>query len=104
MTSKQLRQELGMSRAEWARALAVTERTVMRWEDRDHAPQGLPAALLTAIGDALAEAGPSLVARRLRRGIGFLVFSALSGLGKARTAGSGRPGKASQSARSGMAR
>ena len=73
MRPEQLRKRLGMSRADLARALSVTERTVARWDDGT-APQGLAAEVLRGIAEALTSgADPAHVGSLLRFGIGTLL-------------------------------
>lgn len=77
MTVRELRDALGMSRKEFARALALSERTVMRWEDGDSEPVGLPAEVLRGIRRALKAGVPAQeIADKLGLGLGaFLYFS-----------------------------
>ena len=59
-----------MSRAELACFLGVSDATVVRWEDDDATsePKGLQAVVLDALGDAVDEHGPELVASLVRCG------------------------------------
>lgn len=78
MTPEQLRKRLGLDRSEWARALHVHERTVLRWEDESAEPQGLAAEVMRSIVNAIQDgADPRHVARMVRGGIGYLVFQGL---------------------------
>ncbi len=63
-----LRKNLGLSRAEFARFLGVSEATVVRWESKEAVtePRGLQAVLLKAIGDAMANRPPREIAQALR--------------------------------------
>ncbi len=53
----ELRERLGLSRSDWARALNVQEKTVMRWEETGTLPGGLAeeimCGLVTAIDDGV---------------------------------------------------
>lgn len=65
---RRLRHELGLSRAELARFLGMSEATVVRWES-DHAmsePKGLQAVLLQALTESAATHEPTEVARIVR--------------------------------------
>lgn len=77
MTSKVLRQKLGLSCAEWARALAVSERSVMRWE-RGVKPNYQVRAIFRAIHQAIDRAGAMHVAMRLRAGVDIVLTDALA--------------------------
>ena len=78
MTSAALRECLGLSRAEWARALGVHERTVVRWETEGVDPGGLVSEVMHGIESALDEGlDADRVGRQVRLGIGALVFHAL---------------------------
>ena len=63
-----LRKSLGLSRAEFARFLGVSEATIVRWESKEAVtePRGLQAVLLKAIADALANRPPREIAQALR--------------------------------------
>jgi transcriptional regulator with XRE-family HTH domain len=79
VTPASLRKKLGLSRVDWARALNVNERTVMRWENEGDAPGGLAAAVLRGIEGALAEgAEPARVGRLVGMGIHALVYRGLT--------------------------
>lgn len=79
LSSASLRKKLGLSRADWARALNVNERTVMRWENDGDDPSGLAATVLRAISNALAEgADPAHVGRLVSMGIGALIYYGLT--------------------------
>lgn len=60
MTSRELRELLGLSRGDWARALNVQEVTVKRWEDQGIEPGGSAEEIMhgleAAIGDGVAPA------------------------------------------------
>jgi hypothetical protein len=74
-----IRKKLGLSRVDWARALNVNERTVMRWEANGDEPGGLAAGVMRGIEDALEEgAEPARVGRLLSVGVGSLVRRALT--------------------------
>jgi len=65
---RRLRHDLGLSRAELARFLGMSEATVVRWES-DHAmsePKGLQAVLLQALIESAATHDPAEVARIIR--------------------------------------
>lgn len=64
-----LRDVLGLSRAELARFLGVSEPTVVRWESNRRAsePRGLPAMLLSALAEAAREADGTHVKRLVCR-------------------------------------
>ena len=79
MTSAEIRERLGLSRSELARALGVAEPTVARWEKKDHAPSGVAAEIFNAIENALGlGVDPKLIARRLKLGIAALIYLGLS--------------------------
>jgi DNA-binding transcriptional regulator YiaG len=63
-----LRQQLRLSRSEFARFLGVSEATIVRWEVKDSVsePKGLQAVLIRAIRDAMAIESPAEVARVIR--------------------------------------
>ena len=68
-----------MSRAEFARALNVNERTVERWES-GAVPGGLAAEVIKGIQHALAEDdNHARIARRIAFGIGSLLYDGLIG-------------------------
>lgn len=78
MKSTALRERLGLSRAEWARALGVNERTVVRWETDEVDPGGLASEVMHGIENALDEGlDPERVGRQVRLGIGALIFHEL---------------------------
>jgi DNA-binding transcriptional regulator YiaG len=64
-----LRGALGLSRAELARFLGVSEPTVIRWESNKPVsePRGLPAVLLGALSDAARAADGEHIRRLVRR-------------------------------------
>lgn len=77
--STELREKLGLSRGDWARALNVNERTVMRWEDEHTDPGGLALEVMRGIGNALEEgADPLRVGRLVSLGIGALIYYRLA--------------------------
>jgi DNA-binding XRE family transcriptional regulator len=63
-----LRQQLRLSRSEFARFLGVSEATIVRWEVKDSVsePKGLQAVLIRAIRDAMAIESSVEVARLIR--------------------------------------
>jgi len=63
-----LRSELGISRADMARFVGVSEATVVRWESRKDPsePHGLQAVLLRAIADAASGHPVKDIARMVR--------------------------------------
>ena len=63
-----LRQQLRLSRSEFARFLGVSEATIVRWEVKDSIsePKGLQAVLIRAMRDAMAVESPAEVARVIR--------------------------------------
>lgn len=78
MKSVELRDRLKFTRAEWARALNVNERTVVRWEDENKDPGGVAAEVMRAIHEALEDGADPVKARRaLLTGIGSMVFAEL---------------------------
>ena len=77
-TSAAIRQKLGLSRSDWARALRVNERTVARWEDGNVDPGGLALEVMRGIASALEEGVDAKRASRMvSLGIGSLLFSGL---------------------------
>lgn len=69
---RRLRNTLGLSRAEFARFLGVSEATVVRWESDEAStePRGLQAMLIRALSDALLRQPSPDVARVVRaRGV-----------------------------------
>lgn len=54
-TPAELRELLGLSRADWARALNVQEKTVERWEDSRTSPGGLAEEIMRGLLTALDE-------------------------------------------------
>lgn len=52
---RRLREQLGLSRVEWARALNVQEITVKRWEDQGIEPGGSAEEIICGIEAALAQ-------------------------------------------------
>lgn len=55
MQSRELREQLGLSRGDWARALNVKDITVKRWEDQNVDPAGLALEIMLGIQAALDE-------------------------------------------------
>jgi transcriptional regulator with XRE-family HTH domain len=85
VSSQAIREKLGLTRAEWARALGVHERTVMRWENDHTDPGGLAGEVMRGIAGALEEgAPPDRVGRLVSLGIGSLLFYELMREVKAR--------------------
>lgn len=79
ITSKGVRTKLGLTRSEWARALNVNERTVMRWEDEHVDPGGLALEVMRGIHNALEEgADPVRTGRQVSLGIGALIYYRLT--------------------------
>jgi transcriptional regulator with XRE-family HTH domain len=66
---RRLRAALGLSRAEFARFLGVSEATAVRWDANVNAtePKGLQAVLLNALVDACRSWQPEQVANVVRR-------------------------------------
>lgn len=88
MKSSEIRERIGLSRTEWARALGVGERTVMRWENEGVDPGGLARDVMQGIENALYEGvDPQRVGRQLRLGIGALIFHELMRLSETRSSG-----------------
>ncbi len=78
MRSSDIRERLGLSRADWARALNVNVMTVKRWEDDGTDPGGLASEVMRAITNALDDgADAKLVSRKVSLGIGSLLFHGL---------------------------
>lgn len=79
MNSAEIRAALGLSRSEWAHALNVAERTVMRWEDEGAEPTGLAAEVMRGIGSALEEGcDAARVGRLIGMGIGSFIYYGLT--------------------------
>ncbi len=79
MKSTTLRERLGLSRAEWARALNVNERTVARWEDEATDPGGLASEVMKGIQFAIDQGSNAReVGRLVSLGIGSLLFYGLT--------------------------
>lgn len=79
MKASTLRAKLGLTRAIWARALGVNDRTVNRWEDDNTEPQGLAAEVIRGISLALDDgADPKRVGRLIGMGVGALLHDALT--------------------------
>jgi len=80
MNSAALRERLGLTRAEWARALNVHERTVARWEEDDTDPGGLAGEVMRGVAFAIDHGlDAKEVGRLVSLGIGSLLFYALTG-------------------------
>lgn len=80
MKIAELRERIGLTRSELARALSVNERTVIRWEDGSE-PTGLALAVLRAIDLALDEgADAARLGKRVAMGIGSLIYYGISDL------------------------
>jgi transcriptional regulator with XRE-family HTH domain len=78
--SKTLRERLGLSRADWARALNVNERTVSRWEEDGTDPGGLASEVMRGISNALEEgADAARVGRLVSLGVSSLLFYGIVG-------------------------
>jgi len=74
-----LRNSLGLTRGQFARALGVNERTVTRWEDGSAEPLGLAAEVIAGITDAVNDgADPLRVGITLTNGIRRLVCRELT--------------------------
>ncbi len=73
-----VRKDLGLSRAEFARFLGVSEATIVRWESNDAVtePRGLQAVLLRAIADAMVQHPAREIARAVKS-CGYNHLSAL---------------------------
>jgi DNA-binding XRE family transcriptional regulator len=79
MKSATLRERLGLTRAEWARALNVNERTVVRWEEDETDPGGLASEVMRGIQIAIDQGVDAKEAGRLiSLGIGSLLFYGLT--------------------------
>ena len=67
---KQLREDLGLSRAALAAFLGVVEITVLRWENgTGSTPHGLPMVVLQTLARAVEKVGREPVARLVRHGL-----------------------------------
>jgi DNA-binding XRE family transcriptional regulator len=76
--SKELRERLGLSRSEWARALNVNDRTIQRWEDDGVDPGGLANEVMRGIHNAIEEGvDPKRVGRLISLGVGSVLFTEL---------------------------
>lgn len=76
MTSRQIRDALGLDRTQWARALSVSTNTVDRWESDLHTPVGLLADVMNGIALALERIPPDqhhAMGMKIRLGIGALI-------------------------------
>lgn len=79
MNSATLRERLGLTRAEWARALNVHERTVARWEEYGTDPGGLASEVMRGIHIAIDHGVDAKeVGRLVSLGIGSLLFYGLT--------------------------
>jgi len=73
-SSELLRTGLEISRSDWAHALGVNERTILRWEDERVEPTGLAAQVLLGVGRACAAGVTADIIRgRLRQGLAAIV-------------------------------
>jgi len=73
-----IRELLGLSRSDWARALNVSVATVRRWEDDGQDPGGVTIAVLRGISEALDDgADPTRVGRALNMGVGTLLYNGI---------------------------
>ena len=80
-----LRESLGLSPAEWAKALSVNDRTIERWENGSTEPTTLAADVLRGIEQAINEGvDPKRAGRLIALGIGALICYALIARCKAR--------------------
>jgi len=69
-----LREQIGLSQSDLARALNVSLMTVKRWEEQGIKPSGLAADVIRGIGAAIEDgADPKSVGRTVRMGIGALI-------------------------------
>ena len=76
--SKDIRERLGITRSDWAKALGVNEKTVSRWEEEHVEPGGLAHEVMRGIASALEEgANAERVGRLVELGIGSLLFYGL---------------------------
>lgn len=79
--STKLRERLGLSRSQWARALGVNERTVARWEDEGNDPGGVALDVMRAILHALNDgADVELIKGRVGMGIHAMIYAHLVAL------------------------
>jgi len=85
----QMRDRLGLSRAEFARLLGVDTRTVYRWEAGESTPTGPAEAVLLGIDqalkappDGLASALSALGAMAAIGGLGFMIYKLIELLAK----------------------
>lgn len=75
MKPRAIRERIGLSRSEWARALNVNERTVARWEDEGADPGGLATEVMRGVSSALEEGcDPKQIGRLLSLGIASVLF------------------------------
>jgi len=78
MNPEDLRKALDLTRAQFARALGVSERTVARWEEGTVVPLGLAAEIIAGITDAIDKGiDPHRVGIVLTNGIRRLTCRAL---------------------------
>ena len=74
-----LRDQLGLTRAQLARALGVHERTIIRWEAGESMPSGLAAEVLHGISFAIENgANAANTGRLLGMGLSSLLFHGLT--------------------------
>lgn len=72
--SRDLRELLGLSTSSWAKALAVSEATVKRWEDGTTVPSGLHEEVMRGISMAVDEGADTVRTGKLvALGIGSLL-------------------------------
>jgi len=78
---REVREQLGLNKSQWALILNVTYQTIHRWEAENtrSEPTGTARAVLAAIKVALDEGVPvDRVRARLAMGIGTLIHTALT--------------------------
>ena len=79
MKARDIREQLALSRQEWARALNVNERTVVRWEDEGVDPGGTAMAIMMGIENAIADGvDPRRAGRLISLGIGSMIYYRLA--------------------------
>lgn len=80
LSPKKLREQLGLSPDEMARALGVTAITIARWEAGSVVPQGIAQEVLRGIEQAVAEGGDARrIAGKLALGVAAVIYHQLSG-------------------------
>lgn len=82
MSVADLIDKLGMTRAEFAKSLNITDRTVYRWVSGESEPQGLASEVVNALELALQEGvSPERIRSKIRLGLAaFLYFTITSAL------------------------